>query len=137
MHSPGFDIDESRRSESSRAAKKDGRAREWDPEDMAVFKPERWLVPASSPGQEKPQEGQGEQFEFDSSAGPQLAFGLGPRGCFGKRLAYLQLRIMVTLILWNFELLSCPAELSGYAAIQGVTFKPRQCYVRLRKVRSN
>jgi cytochrome P450 len=43
--------------------------------------------------------------EFDPSAKPVLAFGLGLRGCFGKRLAYVEIRILITLIIWNFELL--------------------------------
>ncbi|KAH8682696.1 cytochrome P450 [Xylariales sp. PMI_506] len=125
--SPALDVDESLRSESSRAAKADHHRgdRAWDPADVASFKPERWLVAGGSPG----------SCSFDSSAGPQLAFGLGTRGCFGKRLAYLELRILLTLVIWNFELLKCPDELSGYKAIAVITRKPRQCYVRLRKVR--
>ncbi|KAI0126333.1 cytochrome P450 [Xylariales sp. AK1849] len=129
MLMPPLEVDESRRSESSQAAKIEGKDRAWDPDDIGVFKPERWLARASSD-----KKANDECLEFDSSAGPQLAFGLGTRGCFGKRLAYLELRILLTMIMWNFELLPCPKELSGYASIAGITTKPRQCYVRLRKV---
>lgn len=122
MMSPGFEMDEEQRSAGSQAEKKEGRAREWDPSDISSFKPERWLV--------RREKGE----EFDPTAGPFLAFGLGTRGCYGKRLAYLELRILLTLIVWNFELLTCPPELSGYKSVLITTTEPTQCYVRLREV---
>ncbi|KAI5918404.1 cytochrome P450 [Camillea tinctor] len=119
---PGFAVEEGRRSASSQAALRDGKARAWDPADMGLFMPERWLA--------------GENQEvFDATAGPQLSFGLGGRSCFGKKMAYLELRIILTLIVWNFELLPCPAELSGYESIIGITNKPLKSYVRLREVK--
>ncbi|KAK9425302.1 putative Cytochrome P450 [Seiridium unicorne] len=128
MLEPGIDIDESRRSETSQTAKSEGRFRAWDVDEIGKFKPERWLIPAADGS------GNDGESQFDSAAGPQLAFGLGTRGCYGKRLAYLELRILITMILWNFELLRTPEKLSGYDAIAGVTYKPQHCYVRLRKV---
>ncbi|OLN81887.1 Cytochrome P450 1A1-like protein 2 [Colletotrichum chlorophyti] len=121
MLSPGFEIDESRRNQTAQVAKREGKSRAWDPADVAAFMPERWLV--------------GENQEFDATAGPQLSFGLGVRSCFGKRLAYLELRIILTLIVWNFELLPCPKELSDYESIIGITNQPTQCFVRLREVK--
>lgn len=118
MLKPALEVDEAARSASSRAAK----ARAWDDADIGLFRPERWLVESAS--------AQGGA-EFDQQAGPQLAFGLGTRGCFGRRLAYLELRIILTLIVWNFELLPCPEKLSGYGAREGLTYKPKDCYVRL------
>jgi cytochrome P450 len=121
IKSPAFDIDENSRHISSQDAKKAGKTRhEWDPMDIGAFKPERWLS--------------SDEAEFDSASGPQLAFSLGTRSCFGKRLAYLQLRMMVTLIVWNFELLRCPDELSSYGHKVGLTTETTQCFVRLRKV---
>ena len=67
-----------------------------------------------------------------SAAGPTLPFGLGVRGCFGRRLAYLELRILVTLLVWHLEFLPCPPVLSSYAARDRLTHSPTQCYVRLR-----
>ncbi|EXA30362.1 hypothetical protein FOVG_18234 [Fusarium oxysporum f. sp. pisi HDV247] len=123
-----FQIEEGSRSRSSQAAMSAGRARrEWDAGDVSDFKPERWLVPSSSVGSDR-------EVSFNPEAGPQLAFGLGVRACYGRRLAYLELRIMLTLIVWNFELLPCPGRLSKYSARIGVTTKPKSCYVRLRKV---
>jgi cytochrome P450 len=122
MTSPGFDIDESRRNASSQAVKKEGRDRAWDPNDMSAFKPERWLA--------RGEEGD----EFDAAAGPQLAFGLGARQCFGKRLANLELRVILTLIVWNFELLPCPPALSGHKPVLIMTSRPKDCYVCLREI---
>ncbi|KAG6354378.1 hypothetical protein INS49_004395 [Diaporthe citri] len=119
--SPVFEIDEARRHSSSQEARKSGKSRhDWDPMDSGEFKPERWLVNDGN--------------EFDSAAGPQLTFSLGTRSCFGKRLAYLQLRILVTLVVWNFELSRCPDELSGYGHKSTLTTEPTQCFVRLSKV---
>ena len=66
-----FSIDEAKRSESCRTAK--GRVGSWNPQNMTSFSPERWL--------ERDENG---SVVFNSTAGPHLNFGLGPRGCFGK-----------------------------------------------------
>ncbi|ROW13216.1 hypothetical protein VPNG_04881 [Cytospora leucostoma] len=118
MLTPAFELDESKRSPHSREAK----TRAWPNEDIGKFKPERWLTVEN--GREV----------FDSQAGPTLPFGTGLRGCFGKRLAYLELRLLLTLVVWNFEFLQCPADLAGYDAIDGVVHGPKKCFVRLRKV---
>ncbi|KAJ0118830.1 hypothetical protein J7T55_013085 [Diaporthe amygdali] len=115
---PAFDIEESRRSPHAR----EGKARVWESEDIGAFKPERWLTEEN--GREV----------FDSQAGPDMPFGLGTRGCYGRRLAYLELRLLLTVFLWKFEFQKCPAELSRYDAVDGVVHGPKDCYVRLRKV---
>ncbi|PYI09627.1 cytochrome P450 monooxygenase, partial [Aspergillus sclerotiicarbonarius CBS 121057] len=123
MMSPGFDIDQTRRSPSSQAAEKEGQFRSWDPADMASFRPDRWIV----------HDEKGEH--FNPMAGPQLSFGLGTRGCYGKRLVYLKMRTLLVSMVWNFELLRCPPNLSGYQASLITTNEPKQCYVRLREIR--
>lgn len=104
MLTPAFDMDESKRSPQARRAK----TRAWADEDIGLFKPERWLV-----------EEDGKEV-FNSQAGPAMPFSLGIRGCFGRRLAYLELRLLLTVIVWSFELLGCPGGLSGYEAVDGV-----------------
>ncbi|CAJ2500811.1 Uu.00g036640.m01.CDS01 [Anthostomella pinea] len=91
----------------------------WDDGNIGKFRPERWLT--------------AEDKTFNSMAGPQLAFGLGTRGCFGKRLAIQTLKMQFALIVWYFKLLPTPAELSGYDAVQKFAREPTQCYVRLEK----
>jgi cytochrome P450 len=65
-------------------------------------------------------------------AGPTLAFNLGPRGCFGKKFALHELKITFALLVWHFELLKTPEELSSYDSVQRFAREPVQCYVRLR-----
>ncbi|KAL2828394.1 cytochrome P450 monooxygenase [Aspergillus cavernicola] len=111
------EIPEEQRSKSCREAK--GRIGSWDPTDSHLFKPERWITVED--GKEV----------FDATSGPLLTFGLGPRGCFGRRMAYLELKIVLVLLLWEFELQAVPQALSSYGAVDKLTHQPRQCYLRL------
>ncbi|KAI9150468.1 Cytochrome P471 monooxygenase [Paramyrothecium foliicola] len=96
----------------------------WDSTDVAQFKPERWLTRSVS----------GEDLQFNSQAGPSMPFGLGGRACFGRRLAYVEFRILLTMVVWNFELMECPDELSSYSGQLAVVHKPRKCFVRLKRI---
>ncbi|KAF6792636.1 cytochrome p450 monooxygenase [Colletotrichum sojae] len=120
---PAFDIPEARRSASCQTAGKERGMRAWDSDGMDEFRPERWLV-ARENGDEA----------FDSTAGPTIPFGLGLRGCFGRRLAYMEMKLILTLLVWTFEFLPCPEGLSSYDDIEGLTRKPRQCYVNLKVI---
>lgn len=123
--SPAFQIDESRRSKTSQNSSQKPSARQHS--RLEKFDPDRWLRPSSSSDDDK--------VTFDPTAGPQMAFGWGARGCFGKRLAYLELRIIFTLLIWNFEFGDVPANLSSWEAIDaGISHKPKQCFVRPRKI---
>lgn len=113
-------VDEKLRSETSQKAFMEHGTRQWDAEGINEFRPERWLTSVNGAD------------VFDSTAGPMLAFGNGIRGCFGRRLAYVEMRIMITMLVWHFELLQSSEKLSGYAAVDDLTRKPRECYVRLR-----
>ncbi|PLN83395.1 cytochrome P450 [Aspergillus taichungensis] len=124
FHAPPVgSIAESARSESCQKAK--GRVGVWDAADSHLFKPERWLTVDAETGREV----------FDSTAGPFLTFGLGPRGCFGRRMAYMELKIVFVLLLWDFELGVLPENVNSYAAVDKLTHQPRQCYLRLRSLR--
>jgi cytochrome P450 len=101
-------VPEDLRSESSpAAANAKTKVGTWVPEDVGKFKPEH------------------------SIAGPMLVFGLGPRGCFGRRPAYLELRLVIVLLIWNFEFQALPAYLNTYAAVDKLTHQPQQVYIRL------
>ncbi|KAH7548716.1 hypothetical protein BM1_10882 [Bipolaris maydis] len=128
IRSPPFRVDERLRSETySSRANSTVHGRSWADHNAEVFDPDRWLVRSQD------KNGQDEE-SFDGTSGPTLAFGLGPRGCWGRRLAYVELRLYLVLIVWNFHLSPCPPELSSYSSIAGITSKPRQCYVRLTRV---
>lgn len=139
LRSPAMTIDSNRRSQSYQSAKQSMTAhnRVWCPDSISDFNPERWIVPSSEPFGDDlgPRSSAPDELglEFNSTAGPTLAFGLGIRGCWGRRLAYVELRLYFVLIVWNFYLETCPTNLSCYSAIAGITSKPKQCFVQLRK----
>ncbi|KAJ4291290.1 hypothetical protein N0V88_006293 [Collariella sp. IMI 366227] len=57
--------------------------------DPFVFHPERWLGDPAFASDHK------EAFQ---------PFHLGPRNCLGKNLAYIEMRLVLTRVLWNFDL---------------------------------
>ncbi|KAK5127379.1 hypothetical protein LTR85_006718 [Meristemomyces frigidus] len=102
---PAFPMDDSKRSKTSRQLPPQERwTGNWDPSALGHFDPERWLVRNEAGGQ-----------DFNSQAGPMQTFGGGLRGCFGRKLAHLSLRIAFALIVWNFELQPLPRRLSSRA----------------------
>ncbi|TQV92216.1 cytochrome P450 monooxygenase [Cordyceps javanica] len=142
---PNLPIAEARRSDTARRALADrpdagcyrmrGVDKDGDDDDdgvstMGDFDPRRWLVTGKNGRQQEEEE----EEEFDPEAYPTIPFGLGPRSCFGRRMVYVQFRQLLTLLVWQFELLPCPPALSSYDAVQVLTNKPRQCYVALREL---
>jgi cytochrome P450 len=120
FQSPALPIAENVRSPTSRGKSLYG---SWDPSDMHLFKPERWLRTGDD-GHEV----------FDPQSGPMLTFGSGPRGCFGRRLAYLETRIVLALLVWNFEFHKLSDDLSSRDAYETITKNPHRCYVALTKL---
>ncbi|KAK4941421.1 hypothetical protein LTR10_018690 [Elasticomyces elasticus] len=58
--------------------------------DCDKFIPERWIDPA---------------YDSDLKKAAQ-PFSLGPRGCIGRNLSYMEMRLILTRILWNFDIIS-------------------------------
>jgi cytochrome P450 len=98
----------------------------FDDSDITSFLPERWLKTR------KDANGSDEIY-FDANAGPALAFGVGPRACFGKRLALVQIRIYFTLLLWSFELQDLPSQLATHDDYWSLSRIPKHVYLKLRK----
>lgn len=71
---------------------------------------------------------------FNSKAGPTLAFGLGPRKCFGQKLAFMQIRNVVALLLWNFRFTKMEGRLASREAKIEMSAVPKYCYVALERV---
>lgn len=118
--SPSLPVDEMLRAPTSRDAKSRGA---WDEsKDLRDFDPERWLVQREDGST-----------EFNAIAGPQLGFGAGVRQCWGRRMAQLQVKIIMALVVWNFEFLEIPESLGGYAASDGISRQPQRVFVRLRR----
>ncbi|KAH7309690.1 cytochrome P450 [Stachybotrys elegans] len=71
------------------------------------FKPERWL-PDYTPK---------EQIKEMSRAF--ASFSLGPRGCAGKAMAYLEISLVMAKVLWNFDFEKAPGELGETGCMHG------------------
>lgn len=105
------------------------RTGEWADDDKARFRPERWLV-------ESPDPQTGELVTtYNPNAGPFMAFGLGPRACFGRRMGLFEFRNSLTLLMWHFEFLEVPENLAGYEARDGLTRRPKLPFVKVRTVK--
>ncbi|KAI1163456.1 hypothetical protein F5B18DRAFT_672061 [Nemania serpens] len=103
-----------------------------DNEDVDLYKPEHWL------GSPKKSAAGGEGVEadlvFNPQAGPGILFGVGNRGRFERRLAYVEFEILLTMVVENYELLRYPGELSSYTRRLAFVWGPGGCFLRLRKV---
>ncbi|KAH7322645.1 cytochrome P450 [Stachybotrys elegans] len=119
---PAVAVDESLRSEGSRDAKNIAPA--WG-DDVAEFKPERWL-------KRRADEATGKEMEvFDALAGPMLTFLAGPRQCFGKKLGYVNLKTAMTLLVWEFEFGEVREDLNTDDRVEAFVNTPKVCYVKL------
>ncbi|KAG6094704.1 hypothetical protein E4U30_003099 [Claviceps sp. LM220 group G6] len=127
---PAIPVADEARSPSSLAHSQ--RLPSWDDDAIAQFNPERWLKTRDD--ETGTGTGEFDNVEYDCNAGPMLSFGAGPRVCFGKRLAYLEMRIMITLLVWNFTFERCAPDLSSYTERDEFTTIPIRCYVKLQRV---
>ncbi|CAO2648290.1 Nn.00g075570.m01.CDS01 [Neocucurbitaria sp. VM-36] len=87
--------------------------------NLHAFNPSHWLR---------------EDGSFDPDAVHMLPFSAGPRGCFGKRIALLELRIMLAVLIMRFEFPRLKKSLSGYGAVDGLTRRPTCFYIRPRNI---
>ncbi|RYP13802.1 hypothetical protein DL767_010581 [Monosporascus sp. MG133] len=123
LTSPAMPVDETTRSPTSKASTK-ASTRQWNQTDLDRFTPERWLAKSAS----------GET-EFDPRAAPMQTFGAGPRFCFGQKFALLEMRIIYSLILWNFELLPIHESLADFQGVEVLTLQPKHVRVKLRELK--
>ena len=89
--------------------------------DLNSFDPERWLVRNES----------GETV-FDGASYPQMAFGLGIRACWGRKLAQLEMRTMTVMTTWKFDLLEVPAALASHDATFDISYRAKKGFLKLR-----
>ncbi|KAF0315010.1 cytochrome p450 [Colletotrichum asianum] len=121
----GAVVDEKKRSETSQKLNNEG-VEDWGRSRFPAesFLPERWLQP-----------GENGQVKFNGQAGPFMSFSLGPRGCWGKRLAYLELKLIITLLVWNLDFGRLPTEMEDDGLVEGLFTKPKSCLVKLKAVK--
>jgi cytochrome P450 len=121
LNRPSVPVDDSvRRAPAAHPAQRDT----WDGEDPEVFRPERWLKQVGETG----------RLVFDPSAGPSLGFSAGNRGCWGKKLGWLELRIVTALLVWSFEFQEVSEELQSWDTYDSLITAPKQCLVRLKEL---
>lgn len=120
---PGLPISEEQRSPSCQSAAGKRVASTQDTMDGAKFRPERWLSTT---------EGRDGQEVFDATLARNMIFSLGPRGCFGRRLAYVEFRIWLVLVVWEFHLARLPSRLDSDKAWDKLTRQPQDCFISLR-----
>lgn len=51
----------------------------------------------------------------------------------GRKLAYLDIRTVLVLLVWTIELLPVPEKLGLYEAVDSLTPKPKACYLILKE----
>ncbi|RYP68220.1 hypothetical protein DL769_005560 [Monosporascus sp. CRB-8-3] len=104
-------VNESKRSSGSKAAAdKLGDGLQGNAgRDLSSFEPRRWLVKDEKTGKET----------FNAYALPSLAFGGGYRGCAGRKLASMEFRIVVVLLILHMDFLELPEEYLAINAPRG------------------
>ncbi|KAJ7459952.1 cytochrome P450 [Mycena latifolia] len=100
------------RSASSKRGRKTGY---WSSSDVHLFNPGRWLRQDGS---------------FNANAGPWLPFSYGFRGCFGQKLALIELRMFLAMMQINFFFDALPEKINTWESRETVTNHPTQCFVR-------
>lgn len=82
---------------------------------LQQFAPERWLRADGT---------------YDAIAGPSLPFSTGARGCFGRKIALVELKFMVSMLVLSFEFPGLEPRLSGYGSTDAQIRRPTSCYVQ-------
>ncbi|KAK4189323.1 cytochrome P450 3A24 [Podospora australis] len=123
---PPVQVDEAKRSETSQAAvaKIGGDGLQGSAgRDLGSFEPRRRLVRDEKTGKET----------FNRHALSSLAFGGGYRGCFGlRKLAMMDLRIVIVLLILKFEFLELPDEYKPVVGMEKFLRCTKYPYAKLR-----
>ncbi|KAJ5294676.1 hypothetical protein N7508_009497 [Penicillium antarcticum] len=120
LNMPSVSVEETSRSKTSQTYEPTRHS--WDDLDPEVFRPERWL--------RKDAEG---KWVFDAASGPTLAFSAGNRGCWGKRLGQLELRIVFTIPIWSAKFNVHEKHVS-WETYDTLVTAPKQCLMSLTEV---
>ena len=109
--------------------------------DMFIFEPERWLRRRERTVSSSLRESTtvtettttDDALEYNANAAPQSAFGQGIGGYWGRRIAYVELRIVLTWLIRQFDLLPVLPALNSIWATLSVISRADACHVRLRR----
>lgn len=114
---PSFDVKKEQRTGSAKVPP----VGDWNVDNIHEFVPERWIE-EDDDGKEN----------FSALKGSMLTFGGGPRGCYGKRLAYIEMRNIVVSLVWHFEFLPILPRRREFEILENITTEPSECLVRLK-----
>lgn len=89
--------------------------------DLEVFDPERWLVRKNG------------EVRFDGSTNSQMAFGLGIRACWGRKLAELEMKMMTAMVTWYFDILEVSEALASHDALYDFSYRAKRGFLQLEK----
>lgn len=98
------------------------------PSPLSVFDPERWL---------RTEDDSKDGYSFNPAAVHSLPFSAGSRGCFGKKIAMLEMKIFFVIFIMRLEFPKLKRGLSSYAAKDGLTRAPTSCYMLPRSIISH
>jgi hypothetical protein len=117
-------IDESQRTSScQQAAVRHGDGPQSEAgRNLGRFNPRRWLSKDAKTGKDV----------FNPHALPSLAFGGGYRGCPGRKLATMEFRMLITLLVLNLEFLALPEALRGMAVKERIFRQPTTAYAQVK-----
>ncbi|KAK1635038.1 cytochrome P450 [Colletotrichum phormii] len=92
------------------------KSKRWDTNfaPLDQFLPERWMRSDGT---------------FNAIAGPSLPFSTGARGCFGRKIALLEMKFMISMLLLSFKFPELEGRLSTYGSTDAQIRRPTQCYV--------
>lgn len=121
LNMPSVDVDETKRSTTSQARRH--QRGNWDDLSPESFCPARWL-----------RKGENGELVFEAAHGPTLAFSAGDRGCWGRRLGNLELRIVLSLVIWNFHLGEIREGINTWKTRDSLVTAPAHCFLRLSSV---
>lgn len=83
-------------------------------QSFSSFLPSRWLRSDGT---------------FNPDAGLSLPFSIGKRSCFGKKLAILELRLLIVMNVLSFRFEKLEERRSKYGSNDGLTRQPKCCFV--------
>lgn len=75
-------------------------------EDPFVYNPERWMA-----------ENRDSVAAATDDCSAFAAFSIGPRSCVGKRMAYIELTIVIAHVVWLFDMQLAPESLRSSSAL--------------------
>lgn len=122
LNRPSVPFAQANRHETSRTQNPTAARQNWDGAAPEEFCLDRWL-----------KEDCGSAPVFDTAAGLALVFSEGNRGCWGKRLGYLERRVVTALLSWSLEF-EASEKFSNWEKFNTLVTAPKHWIIRVKDV---